>query len=179
MAKRTEKKTETTRKLTPAEEQMMSDEAFDKEFGFDKEFRPIPQPAVNVAATKEIPSTAKIKKIESPPVKPPVTVVPKTPKNTDIAATKKDLAIAATKAKEEQAKLKDLAKETKTEEMKKAESILSENKPLTGQESPETLLASLNTKMEAMLRLNSRFVDLASRQLTVQQSLSGNLLKAV
>lgn len=105
--------------------------------------------------------------------------IPVPPKGTDISVSQKDMVASAVKTKAEaQASLSQAQKQA-AEEMKKTGVDLTTIKPLTGQESPETLLASLNTKMEAMLKLNSRFVDLASRQLTVQQGLSGNLLKAV
>jgi hypothetical protein len=113
----------------------------------------------------------------------PVAAIPAPPKVADVAITQKEMVAAATAAKTKTAgatdKLSEQMKASSKDLLSTGVTEIKPSKPLTGQESPETLLASLNTKMEAMLKLNSRFVDLASRQLTVQQGLSGNLLKAV
>lgn len=52
-------------------------------------------------------------------------------------------------------------------------------KPPTTQESAETLLAQLNTKMDQLIKVNSQLTDLNERQLRVQQSLTGDLFVAV
>jgi hypothetical protein len=49
----------------------------------------------------------------------------------------------------------------------------------TTQESPETLLASLNNKMDQLIKLNSKIGEINERQLTVQQSLSNDLFASV
>jgi hypothetical protein len=49
------------------------------------------------------------------------------------------------------------------------------SKSPTGQESAETLLASLNNKMEQLIRLNRQTVDVSERQLTVQQGMTGDV----
>lgn len=46
------------------------------------------------------------------------------------------------------------------------------------QESAETLLANLNTKMDKLISLNIKITETADRQLTVQQSLTGDLFRA-
>jgi hypothetical protein len=51
----------------------------------------------------------------------------------------------------------------------------STNKPLTGQETPEQLLASLNTKLDQLIKVSKSSFDVAARQLNVQQGLGGNL----
>ena len=48
-----------------------------------------------------------------------------------------------------------------------------------GQESAETLLAQLNSKMDQLIRVNTQLNDLNERQLRVQQSLTGDLFVAV
>lgn len=47
----------------------------------------------------------------------------------------------------------------------------------TTQESAETLLASLNSKMDKLISLNIRITETADRQLTVQQGLTGDLFR--
>ena len=111
----------------------------------------------------------------------PVAAIPSPPKVADFAITQKEMVAAAaqTKAASATDNLPDQMKASAKDLLSTGVSEIKSSKPLTSQESPETLLASLNTKMEAMLKLNSRFVELASRQLSVQQGLSGNLLKSV
>lgn len=46
------------------------------------------------------------------------------------------------------------------------------------QESAESLLAQLNTKMDTLIRVSSRTAELNDRQLSVQQGLTGNLFAA-
>jgi hypothetical protein len=111
----------------------------------------------------------------------PVAAIPSPPKVADFAITQKEMVAAAaqTKAASATDNLPDQMKASAKDLLSTGVSEIKSSKPLTSQESPESLLASLNTKMEAMLKLNSRFVELASRQLSVQQGLSGNLLKSV
>ena len=47
------------------------------------------------------------------------------------------------------------------------------------QESAESLLASLNTKLEQLIKVNMNMKDVQDRQLTVQQGLSGDLFASV
>jgi len=43
------------------------------------------------------------------------------------------------------------------------------------QESAETLLASLNTKMDVLIGINRKQIDVGERQLSVQSNLSGDV----
>jgi hypothetical protein len=51
--------------------------------------------------------------------------------------------------------------------------------PATTQESAESLLASLNTKLDRLIQVNHRQLEIGTNQLSVQQGLSGNLLASV
>jgi hypothetical protein len=51
--------------------------------------------------------------------------------------------------------------------------------PSTTQDSPATLLASLNTKMDQLINVNRRVFEVAESQLSVQKGLSGNLYKSI
>jgi hypothetical protein len=51
--------------------------------------------------------------------------------------------------------------------------------PAATQESAESLLASLNTKMERLIQASHRQLEIGTNQLSVQQGLSGNLLASV
>jgi hypothetical protein len=47
------------------------------------------------------------------------------------------------------------------------------------QESAETLLASLNTKLDRLIQVSQQHAEIGTRQLSVQQGLSGNLLASI
>jgi hypothetical protein len=51
--------------------------------------------------------------------------------------------------------------------------------PSTTQESPATLLASLNNKMDQLISVNRRVFEVAENQLSVQKGLTGNLYKSI
>jgi hypothetical protein len=51
--------------------------------------------------------------------------------------------------------------------------------PSTTQESPATLLASLNTKMDQLISVNKRVFEVAENQLSVQKGLTGNLYRSI
>ena len=51
--------------------------------------------------------------------------------------------------------------------------------PSTTQESPSTLLASLNNKMDQLISVNRRVFEVAENQLSVQKGLTGNLYKSI
>jgi hypothetical protein len=51
--------------------------------------------------------------------------------------------------------------------------------PSTTQESPATLLASLNTKMDQLISVNRRVFEVAENQLSVQKGLTGNLYRSI
>lgn len=95
---------------------------------------------------------------------------PKAPIATSLSAAQKDMSTSIINKANEQKLVKDQTS---------AAALIPPSKPLTGQESSESLLAGLNTKMDAMLKLNARFVDLASRQLSATSAMSGNLIRAV
>jgi hypothetical protein len=63
------------------------------------------------------------------------------------------------------------------EEMKKSGGAATATAPT--QESAESLLASLNTKLEQLIKVNMNMKDVQDRQLTVQQGLSGDLFASV
>lgn len=70
---------------------------------------------------------------------------------------------------------------TTEEEAKKLAMANSAKKsaPTATQESAESLLASLNTKLDRLIQVSQRHVEIGTSQLSVQQSLSGDLLRAV
>jgi hypothetical protein len=104
-------------------------------------------------------------------VKDPTTGKPATGK---AEATKKDMEAKAEAKAAEEAKQKEAAKAAgETTEGKPAVP----EKPGT-QESAETLLASLNTKMDQLIRINRTVADVNERQLTVQQGMTGDLYVA-
>jgi len=83
---------------------------------------------------------------------------------------------AVKKTIEEDAKKKEDAIKAEADANKKVKDLEAKSaKPLTGQETPEQLLASLNNKLDMLLTHSRSAIDIASRQLTVQQGLSGNL----
>ena len=73
---------------------------------------------------------------------------------------------AAQKAAEE----KKAADDKKQEDKK-------DTKPTTTQDSPETLLASLNTKMDQLIKVNKSVFEVAENQLSVQKGMTKNLYK--
>lgn len=88
-------------------------------------------------------------------------------------ATKKEVVTDAEKKKQEEAKAKEEAdKKAKEEEAKKKEEA--EKKKGT-QESSETLLAELNTKMAQLLKVSQEQKDIQDRQLTAQKGMTKNL----
>lgn len=77
-------------------------------------------------------------------------------------------AAAEKKVKEEEA--------ARTEATKKTETA---GGGASTQESPATLLASLNTKMDQLINVNRRVYEVAENQLSVQKGLSGNLYSSI
>lgn len=73
---------------------------------------------------------------------------------------------AAQKAAED----KKAAEEKKQEDKK-------DTKPTTTQDSPETLLASLNTKMDQLIKVNKSVFEVAENQLSVSRGMTKNLYK--
>lgn len=78
----------------------------------------------------------------------------------------------------EQKKAAEMAAVKKAEDEKAVKSGGSST-PTTTQESPATLLASLNTKMDQLISVNRRVFEVAENQLSVQKGLTGNLYKSV
>jgi hypothetical protein len=66
----------------------------------------------------------------------------------------------------------------KEEEAKKANTTTAGTGTAT-QESPATLLASLNNKMDQLINVNRRVFEVAENQLSVQKGLTGNLYKSI
>ncbi len=67
--------------------------------------------------------------------------------------------------------------ERRQQEAGKPTTAAGQRSPAT-QETAESLLASLNTKMDRLINLNIKMTDTADRQLTVQQGLTGDLFRA-
>lgn len=82
-------------------------------------------------------------------------------------AAKKEIISKAMKDAEDKAKAE--ADKTKAQEDAK--------KPVKPQETPETLLASLNTKMDTLIQINRGVRDLNDRQLSVQRGLGQDVFK--
>lgn len=71
------------------------------------------------------------------------------------------------------------AAEKKEADAKKAEEERKGSKPIPAQESAESLLSSLNTKLEQLLAVNKGQLELENRQLSAVQAMSNDLLKAI
>ena len=83
---------------------------------------------------------------------------------------------------EEAKKAADEAKtaaEKKEDDAKKAEDAKKGEKPVPAQESAESLLSSLNTKLEQLIAVNRGQLELENRQLSAVQAMSNDLLKAI
>ncbi len=95
-------------------------------------------------------------------------------------AQRKTMESEAERIKQEAAK-KEAAK--KEEEEKKRQNTPGQQGPnqerKQNQESAETLLASLNTKMDQLIKINKGVHEVNEKQLTVQQSFSGDVYAAV
>jgi FKBP-type peptidyl-prolyl cis-trans isomerase len=95
-----------------------------------------------------------------------------------IAETSKVNMLADAQATKEGAIKKAEEEQKKAEEAKKANSTTAGSGTAT-QESPASLLASLNTKMDQLISVNRRVFEVAENQLSVQKGLSGNLYKSI
>ena len=82
-----------------------------------------------------------------------------------------------TKAEEKKKAEEASQKENESKKNKGAEEGGKPSSPST-QESAETLLASLNSKMDQLIKINKTTSDLNEKQLSVQQSMSGDLYVA-
>jgi hypothetical protein len=93
---------------------------------------------------------------------------------------------AARKAAEadaaEKAKLAGMSEQERAEYMRKksgqASPAAKEEEKKPAQESPETLLANLNTKMDKLITVSTRQFEVAENQLSVQKGMTKNLYRA-
>lgn len=84
----------------------------------------------------------------------------------------------AMEAKSEEEKKAAEVRAKAEEEAKKKKEAESGTTSKPAQETPETLLASLNTKLDQLIKINKNAADVGEKQLSVQRSLSGNLYAA-
>ena len=71
------------------------------------------------------------------------------------------------------------AAEKKEDDAKKAEDDKKGSMPASTQESAESLLSSLNTKLEQLIAVNKGQLELENRQLSAVQAMSNDLLKSI
>ena len=100
------------------------------------------------------------------------------PAPTNVAEANKATMVADAQATKEGAIKKAEEEQKKAEEAKKANTTTAGAGTAT-QESPASLLASLNTKMDQLISVNRRVFEVAENQLSVQKGLSGNLYKSI
>lgn len=94
-------------------------------------------------------------------------------------ANRRQLEADAEKKRQEEANRKAAEAEKRRQEQDgKKGTGQPNNRPGTTQESAETLLASLNSKMDKLISINMKITETADRQLTVQQSFTGDLFRA-
>jgi hypothetical protein len=89
--------------------------------------------------------------------------------------TKKEITAEADKKKQDEAKAKEVA-DAKAAEEAKAKDAEGKKKPTT-QESAESLLSELNTKMAQLIKLSSQTTTNTYEQVMATKGLSGNLFK--
>jgi hypothetical protein len=99
------------------------------------------------------------------------------PATTNVAETNKASMVAESQAAKEGALKKAEEEQKKTEEAKKENAAVGAG--TATQESPSSLLASLNTKMDQLINVNRRVFEVAENQLSVQKGLTGNLFKSI
>ena len=85
---------------------------------------------------------------------------------------------SAEEAKKAAAEAKTAA-EKKEDDAKKTEEERKGSKPAPAQESAESLLSSLNTKLEQLIAVNKGQFELETRQLSAVQAMSNDLLKSI
>ena len=85
---------------------------------------------------------------------------------------------SAEEAKKAAAEAKTAA-EKKEDDAKKTEDDIKGSKPAPAQESAESLLSSLNTKLEQLIAVNKGQFELETRQLSAVQAMSNDLLKSI
>jgi predicted nucleic acid-binding Zn-ribbon protein len=71
------------------------------------------------------------------------------------------------------------AAEKKEDDAKKTEEERKGSKSAPAQESAESLLSSLNTKLEQLIAVNKGQFELETRQLSAVQAMSNDLLKSI
>jgi hypothetical protein len=79
---------------------------------------------------------------------------------------------------DEKTKAADKAKADEEAAKKKKESETAGSAAKPAQETPESLLASLNTKLDQLIKINKSAADVGEKQLSVQRGLTGNLYAA-
>jgi colicin import membrane protein len=133
--------------------------------------------AVEAAAPKDYNDTLALLKGEAKAQKSglvPADV--KNPANPEVGSTARALASDAEKAKAEaEAKAKA---EADSKKLQSGEGVTPGRRAPApaAQESAETLLASLNSKLDQLIRVNRENKEVAEAQLSVQKGLTGNLL---
>jgi hypothetical protein len=100
------------------------------------------------------------------------------PATTNVAEANKASMVADAQATKQGALKEAEEAQKKAEEAKKANTTTAGAGTAT-QESPASLLASLNTKMDQLISVNRRVFEVAENQLSVQKGLSGNLYKSI
>jgi hypothetical protein len=101
----------------------------------------------------------------------------KNPKaSSDLAGATKALESSASDKKKQEEADKKTAEEKAAGKSSTAGSGSFGGSKAAGQESAESLLASLNTKLDQLIKVNKDNKDLAEAQLSVQKGLTGNLL---
>jgi len=99
----------------------------------------------------------------------------KSESSTKAEGAKKEIEAGAEKKKQDEAKAKEEADKKAKEEADKKSKESEDKKKGSTQESAETLLAELNTKMGQLLKINQEQKDINERQLTAQKGMSKNL----
>lgn len=117
-------------------------------------------PPSNWKTIFEAKQAAKTKEAEAPKV--------------SIDAAKKDMVAQVEKMKASGATQADITKAMKEQEVKMQELAKSAAVPTTmpGQNTPESLMASLNTKLDQMIKQTKTLIDINEKQLSVQRNLS-------
>ena len=100
------------------------------------------------------------------------------PVTTNVAEANKASMVADAQATKQGALKEAEEAQKKAEEAKKANTTTAGAGTAT-QESPASLLASLNTKMDQLISVNRRVFEVAENQLSVQKGLTGNLYKSI
>ena len=99
----------------------------------------------------------------------------------NVDSMKKDMVSEIQKMKDAGAKPEDINKAVQAQAAKLQEATKLSAVPTAapaGQNTPETLMASLNTKLDQMIKLNIKLIDINEKQLNVQRNLGGDVYAA-